>query len=108
MVAAGQGDLRFDRGVMVSAWQFVRKGVRDSSSARVSAALARNGKDAEILDPEFRFVSRLTLVLLAFIAVETTVVALDATFPPDLSRARRSSPVALDRRGGGVRGVAGG
>ncbi|MCI3133239.1 penicillin-binding protein 1C [Phenylobacterium aquaticum] len=31
--------------------------------------------------------------------VETAVFAIDAAFPPDMSRALRSSPVALDRKG---------
>jgi penicillin-binding protein 1C len=42
---------------------------------------------------------RLTLALCGLLAAETAVLALDALFPPDLSRAQRSSPVALDHDG---------
>jgi len=42
---------------------------------------------------------------MAFLAVETAVAALDSLFPPDLSRAQRSSPVALDRRGAWLRAL---
>jgi penicillin-binding protein 1C len=42
---------------------------------------------------------RLTLALCGLLATETAVLALDALFPPDLSRAQRSSPVALDHDG---------
>ncbi len=44
-------------------------------------------------------VRTVTLALLILMGVETAVFALDAAFPPDMSRALRSSPVALDRRG---------
>jgi penicillin-binding protein 1C len=44
-------------------------------------------------------VRALTLALIALMGVETGVFALDAAFPPDMSRALRSSPVALDRKG---------
>jgi penicillin-binding protein 1C len=50
-------------------------------------------------------VRRLTLVLIALLAVETAVFALDALLPPDLSRAQRSSPVALDQRGAWLRAL---
>jgi penicillin-binding protein 1C len=43
--------------------------------------------------------------LMALLAVETVLVALDAIFPPDLSRALRSSPVALDRNGDWLRAL---
>ena len=42
---------------------------------------------------------RLTLALCGLVAVETLVLGLDALFPPDLARANRSSPVALDHNG---------
>ncbi|MFZ3006103.1 MAG: transglycosylase domain-containing protein, partial [Phenylobacterium sp.] len=47
----------------------------------------------------------LTLALIVLLAVETAVVALDALLPPDLSRAKRSSPVALDQRGAWLRAL---
>jgi penicillin-binding protein 1C len=50
-------------------------------------------------------VARLTLALIALLASETLLVALDAAFPPDLSKAYRSSPVALDRRGAWLRAL---
>ncbi len=37
--------------------------------------------------------------LIALVGVEAAVVALDAALPPNLVRAQRSSPVALDREG---------
>ena len=42
---------------------------------------------------------RLTLAVCGLVAAETLVLGLDAAFPPDLSRAHRSSPVALDHNG---------
>jgi len=54
---------------------------------------------------EERRIRSFTLALIAFLAIETAVVALDALFPPDLSRAGRSSPVALDRRGAWLRAL---
>src|ERR1700729_4335840 len=52
-----------------------------------------------------RFVPRLTLALVALVAAESALVGLDAAFPPDLSKAWRSSPVALDRRGAWLRAL---
>ncbi|MEO8926400.1 MAG: penicillin-binding protein 1C [Caulobacteraceae bacterium] len=49
--------------------------------------------------------SRLTLALIALVALEATLLTLDAAFPPDLSRAERSSPVALDRHGAWLRAL---
>jgi len=48
---------------------------------------------------------RLTLALIALLAVEVAVFALDALLPPDMSRGERSSPVALDRRGAWLRAL---
>jgi len=42
---------------------------------------------------------------MALLAVETAVFALDGLVPPDMSRAHRSSPVALDRRGAWLRAL---
>ncbi len=42
---------------------------------------------------------RLTLALCGLLAAESAVLGLDAAFPPDLSRAHRSSSVALDHNG---------
>src|SRR5580704_4622196 len=50
-------------------------------------------------------VRRLTLALIAILAIEVVLVGLDAAFPPDLSKAYRSSPVALDRRGAWLRAL---
>jgi penicillin-binding protein 1C len=50
-------------------------------------------------------VRRLTIGLIALLAVETTAFTLDAAFPPDMGRALRSSPVALDRRGAWLRAL---
>ena len=48
---------------------------------------------------------RLTLLLLALLAVETSLIVLDAAFPPNLARARQASPVVLDRRGAWLRAL---
>ena len=50
-------------------------------------------------------VRRLTLALIALIAVEAALLILDAAFPPDLSRAAHASPVVLDRRGAWLRAL---
>lgn len=50
-------------------------------------------------------VRRLVLSLIVLLCVETALLALDAIFPPDLGRAHRSSPVALDRRGAWLRAL---
>ncbi len=50
-------------------------------------------------------VRSLTVGLMGLMAVQTVVVALDLALPPDLSRAERSSPVALDRRGAWLRAL---
>jgi penicillin-binding protein 1C len=47
----------------------------------------------------------ITVALIALIAVEVLLLGLDAAFPPDLGRAERSSPVALDRRGTWLRAL---
>ena len=44
-------------------------------------------------------VRRLTIALCGLVAFEAAAAGLDLAFPPDLSKARRSSPVALDRNG---------
>ncbi len=48
---------------------------------------------------------RLTLGLLAFMAAQTMVFALDTALPPDLARARSASPVVLDRHGAWLRAL---
>jgi len=50
-------------------------------------------------------VRRLTIALIALLALEIAVFTLDAVFPPDMARAHRSSPVALDRRGAWLRAL---
>jgi penicillin-binding protein 1C len=41
----------------------------------------------------------LTKVLVGFVGLQVAVFTLSAVFPPDMTRARHSSPVALDHRG---------
>ncbi len=48
---------------------------------------------------------RLVFGLLLLMVLETAVFALDATFPPNMTRAVHSSPVALDRRGAWLRAL---
>ena len=44
-------------------------------------------------------VPRITKTLILLLAVQVLLIALDAAFPPDMRRARESSPVAMDRNG---------
>lgn len=48
---------------------------------------------------------RLTLALIGLIGIESVLIGLDAALPPDMQRAERSSPVALDRRGAWLRAL---
>lgn len=48
---------------------------------------------------------RFVLGLIAFLALQVVVLAVDALLPPDLSRGERSSPVTLDRRGQWLRAL---
>ena len=50
-------------------------------------------------------VATLTLALTGLLGLEVSVFLLDAALPPDMSRAHRSSPVALDRRGAWLRAL---
>jgi penicillin-binding protein 1C len=50
-------------------------------------------------------VRRLTLALIGLVVVEVGLLGLDAAFPPNLAKAYRSSPVALDRRGAWLRAL---
>lgn len=43
--------------------------------------------------------------LLALLAAQLVLFALDTLFPPDMARALRSSPVALDRNGAWLRAL---
>lgn len=52
-----------------------------------------------------RAVPRLTIALIALLAAQLVLIGVDAAFPPDLSKAYRSSPVALDRRGAWLRAL---
>jgi penicillin-binding protein 1C len=44
-------------------------------------------------------VPRITKTLILLLSVQVVLIALDAAFPPDMRRARESSPVAMDRNG---------
>lgn len=50
-------------------------------------------------------VRALTLGLIGLVALEAGLLAADAAFPPDLRRAERASPVALDRNGAWLRAL---
>ncbi|WP_310080720.1 penicillin-binding protein 1C [Caulobacter sp. BE254] len=50
-------------------------------------------------------IPRLTRLLVAFVAVQVALYALSAAFPPDMARAKRSSPVVLDHRGAWLRAL---
>lgn len=50
-------------------------------------------------------VRRLTLGLIGLMAVQTLAMGVDLALPPDLTRAERSSPVALDHRGAWLRAL---
>ena len=79
--------------------EFAREGVWHTRPLRMlRILLPRRGKT------EGR-VPRLTQALVALLAVETALFALSAVFPPDMTRARHSSPVTLDRRGAWLRAL---
>jgi len=44
-------------------------------------------------------------LLILLVAVQAVLIALDLAFPPDMGRAERSSPVALDRNGAWLRAL---
>ena len=48
---------------------------------------------------------RIVIGLIAFVAIQVALLSLDAVFPPNLGRALRSSPVALDRNGAWLRAL---
>ncbi|MBO9558822.1 MAG: penicillin-binding protein 1C [Caulobacter sp.] len=50
-------------------------------------------------------IPRLTRFLVGFLAVQVVLFALSAVFPPDMARAKRSSPVVLDHRGAWLRAL---
>ncbi|CAN5333622.1 penicillin-binding protein 1C [soil metagenome] len=50
-------------------------------------------------------IPRLTRILVAFVALQVALFILSAAFPPDLARAKRSSPVVLDYRGAWLRAI---
>jgi penicillin-binding protein 1C len=52
-----------------------------------------------------RAVRRTTLGLIGLVAIETALLAADLALPPNLARAERASPVALDRTGGWLRAL---
>ncbi len=55
--------------------------------------------------PGYGRVRLITKMLVAVLAVEVALAALNAAFPPDMTRARHSSPVILDRRGAWLRAL---
>ncbi len=52
-----------------------------------------------------RLARALALAFIALLGAELVLFAVDTTFPPDLGKARRSSPVVLDRRGAWLRAL---
>ncbi|MDR3507691.1 MAG: transglycosylase domain-containing protein, partial [Caulobacteraceae bacterium] len=50
-------------------------------------------------------IRRLVLGLIALVGAETALTGLDLALPPDLTRARRSSPVVLDHNGDWLRAL---
>lgn len=48
---------------------------------------------------------KFVLALIALVGAEAGLLALDAALPPDMAKARRSSPVALDHRGAWLRAL---
>jgi penicillin-binding protein 1C len=50
-------------------------------------------------------IPRLTRALVAFVGLQAVLFALSAAFPPDMARAKRSSPVVLDHRGAWLRAL---
>jgi penicillin-binding protein 1C len=59
-----------------------------------------------IAKPDATFAQRaLVLGLIGLLVIECLLFAADAAFPPNLERAERASPVALDRAGGWLRAL---
>ncbi len=52
-----------------------------------------------------RYAPLFTRVLVGFMGLQAALFTLSAVFPPDMTRARHSSPVALDRRGAWLRAL---
>jgi len=52
-----------------------------------------------------RAIRRLTLAAAGLLGVQVALAGLDLAFPPDMGRAERSSPVALDRNGAWLRAL---
>ena len=77
---------------------FARLVLRDPSSGPLGHLLPQGEK-------ETRVIRALTLALIALVAVEAAIVTVDAVFPPNLARAQRSSPVALDHNGAWLRAL---
>jgi len=50
-------------------------------------------------------IPRLVKALIVLMAVQVVAAGLDLAFPPDLTRARHASPVALDRKGQWLRAL---
>ena len=57
------------------------------------------------LGNEAKRVPRLTKLLVGILAAEVVLATLSAAFPPDMTRAKQSSPVTLDRRGTWLRAL---
>eukprot|EP01030_Chromulinospumella_sphaerica_P011865 gene11865-11661_t len=58
-----------------------------------------------ILPAPDRFIPLFVRLLIVLVALQTLLLTLDLAFPPDMGRAHRSSPVALDRGGAWLRAL---
>lgn len=62
-------------------------------------------RDPSPIKGEAKRIRRITRALVGLLAAEIALFALGAAFPPDMTRARHSSPVVLDRRGAWLRAL---
>jgi penicillin-binding protein 1C len=78
---------------------------RQPTRSRLSAQ-ERSGRDDGVGGCVYeKIIRHLTLAAIVLVAVEFTLLSLDALLPPNTARAERSSPVALDRRGAWLRAL---
>ncbi len=82
-----------------------RQPMAETGAAPLPPSLPLEGGGKLQVDPSVRAIRVLVLALIALVGLEAVWASLDAAFPPDLGRARRSSPVALDRHGAWLRAL---
>ena len=82
------------RSVVVGAAPGAEPGLAPATASRSPSPINAGGKTRVI-----------TLSLIGLLSAQVAAFALDALLPPDMTRAERSSPVTLDRRGAWLRAL---